>query len=202
MSGSGSVAAMLTMSGALIGFTSSLFVPHRYAASAELAFIGTPGVTHESYLSDARKLLESSRDVTLLPQSLELMIRRGHLFRERLYLEAFPELRDDVGRNLSIGHISLPGGLTGARIEFEDDDADTALDLVREVVSLMGDNAATAAGVKKASDVVRIVETPTSKLTGLTPLLLTAIGLGAGLLAGMMVWLLASHWRSGAAVAK
>ncbi|MES1258240.1 MAG: hypothetical protein ABUS51_07410 [Acidobacteriota bacterium] len=196
MRGAGGVAAMLLFSGALIGFSSSLFFPHRYAVSAELAFPGTPGVTRASYLADAGKLYENSLQATLLPQSLELMIRRSPSFKERLYLQSFPELLEDVRRNLSVTSIQVEGGLKGAKIEFEDDDPDTALDLVREIVGQMGDNAAALSGTKKVSDVIRIVETPRSRLIGITPALLTAIGLAAGLAASVAVCLPGSRSTS------
>ena len=187
----GPLAVMLILSGALIGFTVSLFVPHRYAATAEIAFLSAPGVTHESYAADARKLYESSLEVTLLPQSLELMIRRSPAFKERLYIQSFSEVLEDVRKNLSVSTISVSGGLSGAKIEFDDDDSDTALDLVREVVSQMGDNAAAVAGAKKASDVLLIVKTPRTDLIGMTPSLLTVVGLAVGLGLASLLWLLA-----------
>ena len=55
----------------------------------------------------------------------------------------------------------------------------------------MGENAARISAAKKANEVVKIVLTPQVNLTGLTPLLLTALGLAAGTLAGLVLWLVA-----------
>jgi hypothetical protein len=172
---------MLAVSGALIGFTISLFLPHRYKSRAELVFVAK---------TDARKLFDSTVELTLLPQSIELIVRRSPYFKERLYVEPMSEVLEDVRKNLSVTAISA-SGQRGARIEFEDDDADTALDVTKDVLSQMGENAARVSATKKASDVVRIVSTPRVGLTGLTPAILAGLGLAAGLLAGFVVRILA-----------
>ena len=195
MSGIGKVVGMLAISGALIGFAISLFVPHRYVARAELTFIGKPGVTPASYEADARKLFDGSAEITLLPQSIELIIRRSPYFKERLYVESMPDILEEVRKNLSIKSFSRDGQ-TGARIEFEDDDADTSLDVASDVLSQMGENAARISAVRKATEVVKIVRTPQVGLTGLTPLILTALGLATGILAGLVLWLVAPRNKS------
>jgi hypothetical protein len=186
----GKVIGMLVISGALAGFTISLFIPHRYMARAELTFVGKPDVTPASYQADARKLFDSATEITLLPQSIELIIRRSPYFKERLYVESMADILEDVRKNLAIKSFTRDGR-SGAQIEFEDDDADTALDVTRDVLSQMGENAARISAVKKATEVVKIVRTPQVNLTGLTPLLLTALGLAAGTLAGLVLWLVA-----------
>ena len=181
------VIAMLAVSGALLGFSASMFIPRRYVAEADLAISPTPGVTHESYLSDARRLCDSATELTLIPASLELAIRRSSYFRERLYVDKLTDVQEDVRRNLSITSQTFSGGRIGARIEFEDDDADTALDFTKGILSQLGENAARVAGAKKAADVVTILRIPQTRLAGVTPLMLSGLGAAAGLLLGFLL---------------
>jgi hypothetical protein len=167
------VAAMLALGGAIAGFTTSTFVPHRYLGSARFVLV------------DPNNVFDTAAGVTLRPQSLELMIRRSPYFKNRLYVEPIADLVAETRGNLSIK--SSP---SGGVIQFESEDVDAALEVTRVTLSEFGNNAARAANAKKASEVIRIIKLPDARLTGLTPWLLTAIGLTAGLLMSLLIWLL------------
>jgi hypothetical protein len=178
---------MLAVGGAMAGFTVSSFVPHRYEGSARFIF-------KSPYDADAPALFDRASEITLLPQSLELMIRRSPYYKNRLYVDSIGDLITETRGNLNVKSVSKtgkPGGL----IEFDDDNVDTALDVTRVILSEFGNNAAGAAHAKKAADVIRIVEAPDARLTGLTPALLTAIGLASGLLLAAIVWTLIPRAR-------
>jgi hypothetical protein len=173
------VAAMLVLSGAIAGFTASTFFPHRYLGKASFVFISP-------YNANAPALFESASDVTLLPQSLELMIRRSPYFKNRLYVEPVADLVAETRGNLTIKSTPASGGV----IEFENEDVDAALEVTRVTLSEFGNNAARAANARKASDVIRIITLPDARLTGLTPWLMTATGMVAGLLLSILIWIL------------
>ena len=179
MTGFSRVAVMLSLCGAVAGFTVSVFVPHRYLASATLVFVSP-------YDADAKTLFERASEETLQKQSLELMIRRSPYFKSRLYVEPAGDIIAETRGNLNITS-AIVAKSTRTLIEFEDDDVDTALDVTRVLLSEFGNNAARIANAKKGSDVIRIVNAPDARLTGLTPGLLTAGGLGMGLLAALLI---------------
>jgi hypothetical protein len=170
---------MLALCGAMAGFTTSVFIPHRYLASARFVFLSP-------YNANAAALFDSASDITLLPQSLELMIRRSPYFKNRLYVESAADLVAETRGNLRMKNTPASGGV----IEFENEDAEAALEVTRVTLSEFGNNAARAANAKKASDVIRIIELPEARLTGLTPWLLTATGLTAGVLISVLIWIL------------
>jgi hypothetical protein len=172
------VAAMLALGGAIAGFATSTFIPHRYLGSARFVFISP-------YNSNAPALFDSASDVTLLPQSLELMIRRSPYYKNRLYVESAADLVAETRGNLTIRN--LP---SGGVIEFENEDIDAALEVTRVTLSEFGNNAARAANAKRASDVIRIIKLPDARRTGFTPWLLTALGLTGGLLTSLFIWIL------------
>src|SRR5215471_7982585 len=120
---------MLALGGALTGFAISLFLPHHYTARARVAFARLPAVTQESYLADSDRLFAAASAATERRQSLELMLRRSPYFSRRPYLETIEVLE----AHLVIQRESFAGGLTGAKIEFDDDDVDTAIEVVRAV---------------------------------------------------------------------
>lgn len=172
------VAAMLAVGGALAGFAVSLFVPHRYQATARFTFA-------EPYSANARRLFEEASEATLHVGAIEQMIRQSPNFKDLLYLETVGEATAEVRANLTL---KLSG--TGGAIRFEDDNAETAIEVVRLVLNDFGNNAARLAGARRAQDVIRVFQTPQARLTGLTPWLLTGFGLLAGLLVSLLVWLL------------
>jgi hypothetical protein len=173
------VAAMLALGGAIAGFTASTFVPHRYLGTARFVFISP-------YSSNAPALFDSASGITLLPQSLELMIRRSPSFKNRLYVESVADLVEETRGNLTVKSTPASGGV----IEFESEDVDAALEVTRMTLSEFGNNAARAANAKKAADVIRIVNLPEARLTGVTPWLLTVTGSAAGLLISLLIWIL------------
>ena len=173
---------MLVLSGAMSGFTVSMFLPHRYEATARLVFT-------RAYQPDAARLFDGASEVTLLPQSLELMIRRSPAFKNRLYLESVGEIVAETRANLVIA--SEPEiGSAGATIRFEDDDVDTALDVTRFLLSDFSNNAARMANARNVADIIRITRVPAAHLTGLTPWRLTGAGTAIGFAVSLLIWIL------------
>lgn len=173
---------MLALGGAMAGFTASVFVPHRYEGSARFVF-------NSPYDAQAAALFDRASEITLLPQSLELMVRRSPYYKNRLYVDSIGDVVTETRGNLSLKSVTK-SGKRGGLIEFDDDDVDAALDVTRVVLSEFGNNAAGAAHAKKAADVIRIVEAPDARLTGLTPAILTGFGLASGLLCALFVRIL------------
>jgi hypothetical protein len=174
---------MLAFSGALLGFSLSTLIPHRYQARTEFVFLSP-------YDADAQTLFDRASDITLLPQSLELMIRRSPYYKNRLYVESIADLISETRGSLNVKSAAPVAGKRGGVIEFEDDDVETALDVTRVMLSEFGNNAARAANAKRSADVIRIVRTPDAHLTGLTPWLLTRTGLLAGLIVALLIRIL------------
>jgi hypothetical protein len=179
---------MLAAGGAMAGFIASAFVPRRYEGTARFVFISP-------YDGEAPALFDRASEVTLLPQSLELMIRRSPYFKNRLYVDSVADLITETRANLNVKS-SATSGEPGGLIRFDDDEVDTALEVTRVILSEFGNNAAGVANAKKAGDVIRITEAPQTRLTGLTPALLTGIGLASGLLLALLVWILLPRARS------
>jgi hypothetical protein len=178
MTGMSRVAFMLALCGAMVGFAASIFVPRRYKADARFAF-------NSAYAANAQAIFEGASEVTLLPQSLELMIRQSPNFKNQLYVEAPGEIVAEV-RSAIVLKLS---GSKGS-IEYEDDNVDTALEVTRVLLSEFGDNAARIANAQKGTDVIRIVRTPEAGLTGLTPWRLTIAGLASGLCLALLIRML------------
>jgi hypothetical protein len=181
------VAAMLALCGAIIGFAASLFVPHRYLASARLAFVSP-------YDANAQMFFDDASEATLNPRALELMIRQSPNFKDQLYIETVTDVIAEVRAGLTL---KLSG--TVGTVEYEDDNPDTALEVTRVVLSEFGNNAARIANAKTVPDVIRIVKTPDARLTGFTPWLLTAVGMAGGLFSAFLVWLFLPRKVSAAA---
>lgn len=181
------VTALLAASGALLGFSASLVVPHRYMGHAVLGFIHKPGAPQDFYRNESATLFNAARQATLADPSLDAIIRHSDSYKLRMYTDAMPDLMKDFREHTRIAATELTGAQSGMVVDFEDDDRDTALEIDGALVSALSDNTTKAAGVP---DSTKIVQTPELELIGMTPALLTGGGLAMGAFLGLLAALL------------
>ncbi|MCU1326302.1 MAG: hypothetical protein JWN34_1672 [Bryobacterales bacterium] len=166
---------MLALSGAILGFFVSLLVPHRYVATATLRFL--PGAHVPRDLADT----VSSR--LFASETLAGLVSRETNLRELLDVYRNDEVFDIVRAGSHVTATSLPGGAQGLRITYEDDDAERALGVDRELTITVAKMTAENGG-----EITELIGTPHTQPSHATAALTTGIGLAIGVIAGLLSW--------------
>jgi hypothetical protein len=152
---------MLALSGALIGFVTSLLLPRRYVARASLAI-------------DAPASVEDAAARTLSEPSLSPLILASPYYEPMLSYTALQELVEQIRDNSVIARDSQKG----CTVQFTDDDKYAALATTGSLLEEMRKNL----GDAQVREPVRVWT------TGPSNALCTFEGLTAGLLIGLCVW--------------
>jgi hypothetical protein len=172
---------MLAAGGALLGFSASLAIPHRYVARTTLALKQTPGL-------GARRLYDDASHQTLTQESLGPMILQSAYFRPKLDSIPVEDLVREIQENSVMTASSLPGGGDGFTIEFSGDDRYAAYETATVLIARLNENAVRLRSAGTPADLMRVVEPLHVEPAGPNPALLTGIGLVAGLLAAALLW--------------
>ena len=112
------VMIMLALSGAMIGFATSLLLPRRYVGTASLSVYN-----HE--------LVVGAADRTLSAQPLSAMIRDNSHYRQLLDYTPLPDVVQQVRDNTAI--VEDPKG--GCTVEFTDDDKYAAITMTNSLLN-------------------------------------------------------------------
>lgn len=182
------ITAMLAIAGAIAGFFIALAVPPRYEASATLRFLRLPGMPQEMYDQESRLMLDSAAARALTSEALTVFISRNSRLRERLASDPVDEVIDKIRKGTRIEFASLPGGVKGISVRYEDDDADDALDTTRELAVQIASLAKSASLTNDGKEVTELAGLPFVAATGVTVPRTTALGFLAGMVAGLLAW--------------
>lgn len=183
------ITAMLAIVGAITGFFLALAIPPRYEASATLRFLRLPGMPQSMYDQESRLMLDAAAARALTRESLTVFIGRNSRLRERLSSDPVDEVIDKLRQGTRIEFASLPGGVKGISIRFEDDDADDALDTARELAVQIASLAKSASLNNDGKEVTELAGLPFVAPAGVTVPLATSLGFLAGLIAGLLACL-------------
>jgi hypothetical protein len=158
--------AILALSGALIGFVTSLMLPRRYVGSASLTV-------------DQQELVDGAADRVLAAQPLSALIHDSPYYRDALDYTPIEELLQQIRDNAVITRDRSGDCL----VEFTDPDRSVAFNTTSRLVEALRRNLETA----QMKSPVRVAT------TGPSNALCTFEGLAAGLMAGLCVWFAVSR---------
>lgn len=166
---------MLALAGAILGFFVSLGAPRRYVAISTLRFIRAADAPRDLTGTVASRLFAT--------ETLAALIEREPNLKEMLTVYRSDEVFDIVRAGSRVHEASLPGGARGIEVTYEDEDAERALGIDREL-------ALTAAKLTAANgrEVAELLGTPRTERTGATAGLTTGVGLALGAATGLLAW--------------
>ena len=178
---------MLAIVGALTGYFVSVSMPHRFVAHSVLKVLRPANLTKENYDEDSHRMAEAVATEVLSPEMLLGMINRESRLRELLATEPLPELSDRIRAGSKIYATKLPGGVNAIAVDFEDDEAEPAINVNRALTSLAGKVATAAAHYREKGDATETVAPPMAEPTGATLPLCIGLGFAGGLAMGLVL---------------
>jgi hypothetical protein len=157
------IAAILAISGALVGFTASFTISRRYVAHATMT-----AASGQDILDASNRALSKESLIPIVLQSIN--------YKPRLDFTPMDELIQQIRDSCVMTRATNSDTVT---LEFTDDDRYAAMEMGRALLARMGDK---VAGAK--AEPLRLTE------TGPTRAMFTGAGFAGGLSLTALVWLL------------
>ena len=187
---------MLAMMGAVAGFFTGMLMPHRYVARTTLRLVRAAGMPQGLYDGDSRRMADSARTPALTGMVISALLTRDAHARDMLAFYNTDELNDRIRAGSRTEMVSLPGGINGILVEYEDEDPEFAVSVDRELARAVGSLAASANPAGDQGSATELSELPHAVPVGATIPLMTGVGFALGALLGLLASLAAPREAS------
>ena len=147
------------------------------------------------YERESKTTLEIVTASLLSDENLTVFISRNARLREMMAADPIADIMERLRKGTHIQPVKLPGGASGAVIQYEDELAEEALDIGRELAVQMSRLARTSNSLSDGKEVTELAGFPTVEPAGATVPVCTAIGLLSGLALGAVLSLLPKNKR-------